>query len=220
VKKQIFCPYRIKKIGQYVTGQKPIILDVGCGNNSPSITKHWLKDCIYHGIDQSAENLNSEDQNNSDDFFELNLDIGNLSSVQDDYYDAIIMSHVVEHLENGELVLKELTKKLKVGGVFYLEFPSIRSLYLPHGSGTLNFYDDKTHIKFYSLGEVGNILLDSKMVVMEAGRKREWLKVLLSPAFLPLQVYSLLKDRRLHARGLWDVLGFSDYIVAKKPAQK
>ncbi len=220
MKRPVFCPFRIKKVRLYTQSRKPILLDVGCGNNSPSITKHWLANCVYHGIDQDKNNLSSSDENSCERFIELNLDCKDLSTIQDNFYDAIIMSHIVEHLKNGAPVIGELTKKLKPGGVFYIEFPSERSLYLPRGTGTLNFYDDKTHIQFYSLGEIGNILLDNHLTVIEAGRHREWHKVLLSPVFLPLQIKTLIMDRRLHARGLWDILGVADYIIAIKPPQE
>ena len=42
---------------------------------------------------------------------------------------------------NGETVIQALFPKLKLHGVMYVEFPSIRSLGLPTGTGTLQFCD-------------------------------------------------------------------------------
>ena len=48
---------------------------------------------------------------------------------------------------------------LKPDGCIYIEFPSVRSLNLPSMRGALNFCDDKTHLRIYSIQEVANILL-------------------------------------------------------------
>lgn len=212
----IFKPFRITRIQRHLNVSPPVLLDVGCGNQSPSVTKRWLPDCTYHGIDRDPNILGPSDKTCCERFLVLDLDDGDLSDVTDNAYDVIIMSHVVEHLRHGERAIGNLIKKLKAEGLIYIEVPSERSLRLPSGVGTLNFFDDKTHVRFYSLGEIGNILLDHNLVVLEAGRRREWFKIFLFPLYLPLQIFALLTEGRLHARGLWDMMGFADYILARK----
>jgi 2-polyprenyl-3-methyl-5-hydroxy-6-metoxy-1,4-benzoquinol methylase len=51
-----------------------------------------------------------------DDFIQLDLTELNFEKIPDDSYDVIIMSHVIEHLHNGDQVLPLLFKKLKKGG--------------------------------------------------------------------------------------------------------
>jgi hypothetical protein len=45
-----------------------------------------------------------------------------------------------------------VSRKLKPGGLIYVEIPSIHLLVLPSMQGTLNFCDDETHICLYDEG--------------------------------------------------------------------
>ena len=62
----------------------------------------------------------------------------------DNHYDLIILSHVIEHINNGLDVVERLSKKLKFGGHIYIEYPSLKSLQLPSAQGSLHFCDDDT----------------------------------------------------------------------------
>ena len=70
----------------------------------------------------------------------------------DESFDAIIASHISEHLTRPTLLMDEIFRVLKVGGLLYLECPSDRSLRLPsmpfkfEQFRSLNFYDDPTHV--------------------------------------------------------------------------
>jgi 2-polyprenyl-3-methyl-5-hydroxy-6-metoxy-1,4-benzoquinol methylase len=57
------------------------------------------------------------------------------------------MTHVIEHLYNGDKVLKNILSKLKSNGFF-----------LPSMYNTLNFYDDPTHVHVYSVKELKKFL--------------------------------------------------------------
>ena len=61
---------------------------------------------------------------------EIDLSTEPLTPIPDHFFDVIVMSHVVEHLPNGLEVIRGLTQKLKSGGRFYLEFPSLCALYV------------------------------------------------------------------------------------------
>lgn len=95
------------------------VLDVGCGNRSPSITTSLFPKIQYFGLDKEDYNLTIEDKRILENRY-FHVDIENLSELDsllpDDYFDFIIMAHVIEHTARGVEILEILAKKLKVGG--------------------------------------------------------------------------------------------------------
>lgn len=149
-------------------------------------------------------------------FYCLDLQKDDLSCIDNNYFDVIIFSHVIEHITNGLVVLEQLISKLKSGGRIYIEFPSIKSFSLPKAIGTLNFCDDQTHVKYYTLWDVINTLLSNGLTIIKAGRRRDWRRAIIGLLIIPYQIYPLLKHGKLHARGMWDLMGFADYVYAIK----
>ena len=191
-------------------------LDVGCGDHSPTLTKKYFPRCEYHGIDRETYNNSEEDLKGIDKYYELDLVEDKLESIPSNYFDALNFSHVIEHLPNGLEVLDRLLSKVKVGGYVYIEFPGMRSLFLPRAEGTLNFCDDGTHVRVYTLQEIANVLLKHNFEVCKLGRRREPLRLLLSPLGILHSIYHRLRKGRLHSRGLWDLFGSAEYIFARK----
>lgn len=197
-----------------IIGDKKLnILDVGCGNHSPSETKLNFKNCIYHGIDLEVNpNYYESDKAAIEKMFILNLDDLNLIEIENNFYDVIIMCHVIEHLHHGEELIKLLNSKLKKGGFFYIECPSPKSLNFPSMKGTLNFYDDKTHVKIYSVSTITNTLKDENNVI-SSGIVRSFFNLLLIP-------YKILKSKisRGYVRAyiFWDLFGFANYVLFQK----
>ena len=192
------------------------LLDVGCGNRSPSITKMLFPDVEYYGVDKQFYNLSTEDIEILENKF-YKIDLENQSNLldkalPDDFFDFIILHHVIEHIRNGLEVLDILSQKLNIGGGIYIEFPSVKSLGLPSMKGTLQFCDDPTHIRLYTIPEVANVLLARGFKIIKAGRRRNILRVLSFPLILP--VYLLL-DKPV-AGAFWDILGFADFVYAIK----
>ncbi|MGO9059069.1 MAG: class I SAM-dependent methyltransferase [Candidatus Binataceae bacterium] len=192
------------------------ILDVGCGNRSASITKRWFPKCHYFGVDRVTYNNTPEDFALMERFFRVDLEADDLHDIPDGAFDIVIFSHVIEHLTNGLPVLANLTKKLKQGGAIYVEFPSLKSLSLPSAKGTLNFCDDDTHVRVYDIKDVSNTLLASGCSIVRAGRVRAPARVMILPAVLALKLYELVRHREITARGLWDVVGFADYVYGRR----
>jgi SAM-dependent methyltransferase len=191
------------------------ILDVGCGNHSASVTKYWFPRTSYFGIDRDEYNNSSEDYALMDGFIQADLDVDSLESIESRSFDLVIMSHVIEHLQNGERALSHLVTKLCPGGYFYIECPSERSLHLPSGVDCLNFYDDPTHIRVYNLPQV---CAEAGLEVVKSGIRRDWIRALLGvTVLLPKQVVSLVRKKKLYGPALWDLLGFAQYVIARFP---
>lgn len=191
-----------------------MILDVGAGSHSASITKKWLPSCHYSGIDIPGSYNNDEaDFKAMDEFYEMDLTKLEFDAIPENKYDLIIMSHVVEHLYNGDKVISGLIPKLKMGGIIYIEFPSEKSVNFPSMRETLNFFDDPTHCRLYSVREICNLLMQNKLKVLSAGTRRQMINILIMPVKIIVQLVT-----KGYVRGgvFWDAYGFADHVIAKK----
>lgn len=160
-----YITFKFFKIRKYFNKNDKIrILDIGAGNHSASKTKELFVNCEYWGVDKYSDYANSvDDINIMDRFCKMDLTMLQFEGLPDDYFDVIIMAHVIEHLFNGDKVIEMLSEKLAVNGIIYLEWPGIRSTRLPSKKGTLNFFDDATHVRIYSLKEIYNLLLSKEL---------------------------------------------------------
>jgi hypothetical protein len=192
------------------------LLDVGCGNKSPSITVSLFPKVEYFGLDKQEYNLTNEDKKILENKYFL-VDLDNLSELDNalpnNYFDFIIMAHVIEHTRKGTEILEILSKKLKVGWGIYIEFPSVRSLSLPPMEGTLNFCDDPTHVKLYDVKEIANALIKCEFKIIKAGTRRNYVSLILKPL---KAIYHLIKYCKIYGSAFWDILGFAEFLYAKK----
>lgn len=195
------------------SGRPPRILDVGCGNGSGTWTKRYFPDCVYHGIDRTRDTIPQKELNCIDRFYEIDLDQGNLESIPEGWYDCVIASHVVEHLQNGIEVMEGLCSKVRPGGIYYIETPSKRSLKLPSLAGTLNFYDDPTHVRVYTREAIRDALERNGFEILRDETRHSWKRIMLFPAHI---LYSLIKHREIRGTVFWDILGFASVVVARR----
>lgn len=121
------------------------ILDVGCGNNSPYKVKTVLPHSNYTGLDigdynQSKVNLaDAYILTAPDKFAKTIAEFGRK-------FDAVICSHNLEHCNDRQATLLAILSSIRKGGQLYLSFPCEASTKFPKRSGTLNYFDDKTHV--------------------------------------------------------------------------
>jgi 2-polyprenyl-3-methyl-5-hydroxy-6-metoxy-1,4-benzoquinol methylase len=199
-------------------GSAPRILDIGCGNGSPSITKRWFPGCHYAGADIQRYNLSGADDAAMDEFFQLGADGSGYAEIPDANYDFVILNHVVEHMAEPVPILAVLCAKLKPGGYIWIAFPSLRSLGLPHSvDETLQFCDDATHVYLPDMREVANVLLANGVNVLHAGRSREGFLTTLTDIFkLCKRLMVKLFTGRFSGRGMWYLLGFEDHVFGQR----
>lgn len=211
------CPMKFR----YVRGKLPLsprILDIGCGNGSPSVTKRWFPGCHYTGADIQRYNLSDADLISIDEFFLLGADGSGYDAIPDAAYDLVILNHVVEHMPSPSPILAALCAKLKPGGYIWIAFPSLRSLSLSHSvDETLNFCDDPTHVYVPDLREIANILLANKIKILHAGRSREGFLTTLADLFkLAKRLLKKLFTGKFSGRGMWYILGFEDHVFGQR----
>ncbi len=215
-------PHRLAAVEGALRRPGSVLLDVGCGNHSPSITKRHLPHVEYHGIDRENWNRDETDEAAIDRFFSLSIeDAQALATVPDDTYDAVICSHVLEHLHDPAPAAKALARKLRPDGVAYFEVPSRRSLNLPkaeHGwmgiKGCLNFFDDPTHTDWVDLADVADQLRAEGYRVTGPFPRRMRRRL----ALLPLYAAAGVAMRGyIPASIVWDAVGFADAILVRRP---
>jgi len=213
------CPTRLKPIRKLAGGADKLdLLDIGCGNHSPTITKRWLKNCTYTGVDITEEcNLDAEDRRIMDRFILVGADGTGYGEIPDRAFDVIILSHVIEHMRDPAPILATLCKKLRPGGYIYLSFPSLRSLSLPSGNGTtLNFCDDSTHIRIPDVREIAQLLLNQNVRIIRAGRSIDVPRYVIGASLYPYVLLRKVITGKMHGRGLWQFLGFEDMVFGQR----
>jgi SAM-dependent methyltransferase len=201
----------------------PRILDVGCGNHSPTITKKWFPGCYYTGVDVQRYNFDEADDAAIDQFFLLGPDDSasagcGYDAIPDSSCDFVILNHVLEHIPDPRPTLTALCRKLRPGGYIWIAFPSLRSLSLPPSDDeTLQFCDDPTHVYVPGLREVANVLLANRVIIIHAGRSREGFLTTLGDIFKFIKrQFRKMFTGRFSGRGLWYLLGFEDHVLGQR----
>ena len=215
-------PHRFLAVREVLSRPGVTVLDIGCGNHSPSLTKRYFPSCRYEGVDCQVWNRDAADESAMDRFFLLDLDEpAALDAIPDAAYDVIFCSHVLEHLWQPVEVFEGLLRKLRPGGLLYVEVPSARSLRFPparHGwfgiRGCLNFWDDPTHRTLVFLPRLMEIAREHRCVIRRAGTRFLWRRVLLLPCYM---MAGIVLRGYIPASVVWDAVGFAEYFVAQAP---
>ncbi|MBC7828710.1 MAG: class I SAM-dependent methyltransferase [Chitinophagaceae bacterium] len=196
-------------------GNKPFrILDIGTGNHSATKTKSLFPACDYYGLD-----LNKDYNNDADDFkvmsgfYEMDLTHLDFSSLPDHFFDAIWLVHVIEHLHNGDKVLEGLVRKLNPGGYMYIEYPGKTSMRLPSMKGTLNFTDDTSHVRLYSIEELQNLFISNNFSIIKSGSRRSLFYAIATPGRI---IFRWIRAKAVTGNIFWDLLGFAEFLWVKK----
>jgi SAM-dependent methyltransferase len=189
------------------------ILDVGCGNNSPWLTKKILPGCEYTGVD--VGDYNQAKPNLADRYVlttaaEFPAAIAGLGP----RFDAVISSHNIEHCDDRAATLQAMVSVLKPGGRLYLAFPSEASVHFPRRTGTLNYYDDPTHTTVPpALGDLRrNLQSDGLRILFSAEQYRPPAMWLLGW----MRERSSAREDRVVA-GTWAYHGFESILWAQRP---
>ena len=131
--------------------------------------------------------------------------------------DAVSCMHLVEHLQDLNLLLSEVSRVLKPGGRAYFETPHPKTVALPSppggyaGSFTLNFYDDPTHVRLVGIGALAQQLRRTGLSISDSGTSRSWLFAAAWPALM----FAPPSRKKFTARVHW--LGWSAYLIAYRP---
>ncbi|GAB6165228.1 hypothetical protein JCM19992_12280 [Thermostilla marina] len=201
------------------------VLDIGCGNHSPTLTKRHFPACRYSGADCLRWNLDEEDDRATDAFYRIDLDEPEqMEHLPAEAFDVVFCSHVLEHTEQPYEIIARLPRLLKPGGKLFIEVPSRRSLHLPRARngwcgirGCLNFFDDPTHKTMIDLRLAAASLSAAGLQIERRGRRFLWRRVLLLPAYV---LAGIVLRGYVPASVVWDITGFAEILVARRPAEE
>lgn len=207
-------PTKFVRLKKHFGNKAFTMLDIGSGNKSATDFKTYFPNGTYHGVDMVKDyNYTDEDFGKMEAFYEMDLTKLELDAIPDNHFDAILMAHIIEHLHNGDQVLEKLAPKLKSGGVIYIEYPGEKSTKLPSRKGTLNFYDDDTHVRVYSVPEVTKVLEGVGFKVKASGLRRSYRNILMMPIKF---IHNKIKYGYIMASVFWDWYGFAEFVWAEK----
>ncbi len=140
---------------------------------------------------------------------------------EDDFFDFIVASHIIEHLNDPLNFFKECLRVLKPGGKLYIEAPSEKSLMLKGMSFeyekfySLSYYDDPTHTmrpwtpqSFYRLTKYYS------GTPLKVGYVKSWIAVVLAPIAIPYA--RLTRNGHLLQKMIWWSKGWASYLIATK----
>jgi len=195
------------------------VLDVGAGTGGLHFRREWgfpkRNDIELHAVDLKKGEFF--------DFFStfqiMDLEKDELHYAED-FFDAMTMSHCLEHIEKGDVVLSKLRKRLKPHGQLYIEMPTpesrsfpLREYYLKQGLNVCvtSFGDDKTHVKTYTFQELFSILNHQHFAVVEFGIiENKYLEDLL------FKWGSENSDQEITTYAIWLKLRFAQYCIAER----
>ncbi|WP_407448460.1 class I SAM-dependent methyltransferase [Fibrobacter sp.] len=187
------------------------ILDVGCGNNSPKITKFIKPKSYYVGVDIGDYNQDKGSLEAADEYLLCPPEqfSDTILSANGDF-DAVISAHNIEHCNSPFDTLTAMCTKVRKGGKLFMAFPSERSVNFPSRKGTLNFFDDKSHIYLPEFKKILNHIEDSGFEIIYNNS---------SYRPLGMRLVGMIKDRIIKDRVTgftWPHYGFEAIIWAKK----
>lgn len=208
--------YLLRKNGKIsfikALNKNAVLLDVGCGNNSPIISKMLRSDIHYVGIDIGDYNQNKNPNDIADEYILTTPELfSNTIANLQNRFDAVISSHNLEHCNAPNSVLHAMFMALKPGGRIYLSFPSEASVSFPKKRG-LNYFDDSTHKEVPQLNNVLELIKSNGFQIdFIAVRYRPRLLAFIGLVLEPL---SIVCGKLMI--GTWELYGFESIIWATK----
>lgn len=195
------------------------LLDVGAGSGGVWHWKQWgepaRNDIEMYAVDLKKGELFDKYQ----DYQVCNLDKNNLK-YSNNFFDSILMAHVLEHIQDENKILDEVERVLKVDGKLYIEIPTTGTLHYPDRKlflhkgidvSTVNFFDDNTHRRTFDLDALSDILKKHKFKVLESGTiENKYLESILFACGIKNN------DQELTTYGVWLQLKWSQYIICEK----
>lgn len=194
------------------------LLDVGCGNFAPLYAKTLRPDLYYVGLDIDGGAQPDIRKTVVDEYHLTRPEVFDeaISAFGSGKFDAVICAHNIEHTQKPFQVLEAICNVLRPTGRLYLSFPSEKTSRLPHRKGTLNFYDDVTHVWLPPFNDVIVCLQQNGIDVIH--QIREYHPLIYSLIGMITEPYSAFSGRLGPLGGTWALYGFESIIWGEKPA--
>jgi ubiquinone/menaquinone biosynthesis C-methylase UbiE len=196
---------KLSKIPNIKTASK--ILDVGCGTGEALyfIRKFINPSAELFGVDLEKNPLLPDYVS----FSACDLEEQDLP-FEEESFDVVISTFVIEHLRNPQRLFAESYRVLKSGGYFYCTTEYYTSLFCPEG---YNFYSDPTHTRPWTKKSLKTLARMTGFEVYKVGVLRWWEYLPLLPVF-PLLNLLTPNDFSFIP---YEIVGRTVYIIARKP---
>jgi SAM-dependent methyltransferase len=192
------------------------VLDIGAGRGGLVEWKEWLSpartDLRLYAIDLQEAELFARYAGATI----CNLDEAPIPYANG-FFNGAMLCHVLEHLAEPGAVLTELRRVLKAGAQAYVEVPTLVSMDFPGRRdflaadipvSTVNFFDDSTHRRTFSLNELTDLARAARFRPVETGEIRSrYVEDAL------LRFGRTHKDEEVSTYGVWSKLGFAHYVI-------
>ncbi len=135
------------------------------------------------------------------------------------FFDGFILSHLIEHVADHAHLFAEAARIAAPGGLMYVEWPTPESAHaVPRDvlarigidAGTINFFDDSTHLQVISSEAILRELEAAGFECIERGEIRN--------DYLQEELFACgyrKKDRNMTTYALWLALGFAEYVIVR-----
>lgn len=165
---------------KYVTQKNCTVLDVGCATG---VNGKWLIDAGIAnrvvGVEYDKEMAEHAMKHYAQVFnVDLNRESNLPDLLNDQKFDYIILGDILEHLIDPWNALKKLKEVLAPNGKIILSIPNIGHIdtfihvfikgYWPYNSRGIF---DKTHLRFFTLKNINNLIKDADLVPQKIERK-------------------------------------------------
>lgn len=154
------------------------VLDVGCATGFLGEYLVNEKNCKVFGVDISEQSIKLASNRNCYERL-FCIDLNNYNNElfgYTNFFDYIVMGDILEHLLNPELILSKFKSYLKKDGIIIVSLPNIS-----HGSIKLNLLKnrfeytengllDNTHIKFYTLKNIIDLMSRQNLEILNLKR--------------------------------------------------
>ncbi len=146
--------FRLKEMKKNVSLEGKNVIDFGCGSDFTKLTNIYSECKKITAIDKTENDFKKKNLN----YINYDNDLNLLDEkVENNFYDIIILTAVIEHLDNPEIILNILKKKLINNGIIFLTAPSWKSKpileFLAYKLKIINEHLIREHKRYYDLEE-------------------------------------------------------------------
>ncbi|MDZ7266240.1 MAG: class I SAM-dependent methyltransferase [candidate division KSB1 bacterium] len=193
------------------------ILDLGCGDGKNCLELREMNPSLqFYGIDlREPEGIPPFIH-----YHRLDLNTASLP-YNNQFFDAILLVHVIEHLDNPAHLGGEIQRLLKPGGMIYIETPNWTTMFLPsfgfyrEQGYPFNFFDDHTHKRPWSKqGLFEYVRQDCSLEVEKVATRRNWPKLFFDPLILLCALVGA--KRPFVVSCFWNLVGWCIYAIGVK----
>lgn len=153
--------YRFREVSKHITKKNARLLDVGCGDATLSL---YLDDTIdYYGMDVNPKSIQVKKVDVTNDKFPF----------KSDFFDYIVCTEVLEHVDNHQNCLNEIHRVLNPDGILLGTVPNCLALPRIISLSETSLEEDKSrvvgenHIVAFAFPEIRDLLRVSKFKILE-----------------------------------------------------